>query len=91
MNEKGSESIVVTNPSLHQTTRRAPDLQNNQQPAKRYEQTPAGCHAGEQMPLLEKQITGCWGVHSYQATLYAATGTDSSVEVSEELQRGIGL
>lgn len=51
---KGSKSTVVTNLSLHQTNRRALDLQNNQQPAKRFEQTPAGCHSEEQMPFLKK-------------------------------------
>ena len=51
---KKSESTVVTNLSLHQTNRRALDLQNNQQPAKRFEQTPAGCHSEEQMPFLKK-------------------------------------
>lgn len=51
---EGTKSTVVTNLSLHQTNRRALDLQNNQQPAKRFEQTPAGCHSEEQMPFLKK-------------------------------------
>lgn len=51
---KGSKSTVVTNLSLHQTNRRALDLQNNQQPAKRCKQTPAVCHSEEQMPFLKK-------------------------------------
>lgn len=51
---KGSKSTVVINLSLHQTNRRALDLQNNQQPGKRFEQTPAGCHSEEQMTFLKK-------------------------------------
>lgn len=51
---KQSKSTVVANLSLHQTNRRALGLQNNQQPAKRLEQTPAGCHSEEQTPFLKK-------------------------------------
>lgn len=83
-NERKGSKSTVTNPSLYQTTSGALDLQNNQQPAKRSEQTAAGCHTEEQLPFLKKQITDQWGVYSYQATLRAATGVDSAVKAYQK-------